>query len=310
MNKCFTVLMAALVLGEIGVTVRAGEDPFTGSSSPALRVSQGPTSGKYWIRVFSAGPKPVMIQLNPDGWPYQFGPTGRSLYGTVRENCLYKLQLESNRGATVACPAGVYFSVWSGDVALSAREDKALIFGAEREGQNRKCGVFEIPLPNGAPKLVTGADCNERPDRRSFSCAPECAFATIIQHSELRILDVSSGTFRSLGVGFLAAAWSPDGKWIAALEGGRRPVTVLFDGATYERRKVLPESEAQWSLDSRYLLRIVGCRGGEDGTAEVLSIDTGKARPIPSSRCQIYNTGTGWVDNSIIPQAGNGPAPP
>ncbi len=303
-KRSVALLIWLALIAADSTTLRAGEDPFTGASSPALLVSEGPNSGKYWLWIFSEGTAPVRIRLDPDGWPYEFGPTGRTLYGTVHENCLYKLRLESNRGTTVACPTGIYFSIWSGDIALSAGEDKALIFGATGRDQDRKCGVFEIRLPNGVPKLVVGVSCSDGPKRHSFSCSPECASATIIHHGELQILDVARGTIRSLGSGFLAASWSPDGKWIAALEDGRRPRTVSFDGATLERRKTLPESEAQWSADSHYLLRVAACRGREDGTAEALNIDSGRTKPIKSSRCQIYNTGTGWVDDTVVPRLG------
>ena len=257
-------------------------------------------NGKYWLTAFPQGPKPVAIPLKPDGWPYKFGPSGRTLYGVVQGNCLYRLDLKSNQGDNVACPTGLQFSVYSGDVAISQREDRALIFAAS---QSRNCGVFEILLPNGPARLVTDVGCSDRPTGPGFSCAPDCAFATFIHHKTLYVLNVATGTFSSLGMGFLAASWSPDGKWIAALEDGRRPVTILFDGATLQRQKTLPESETQWSADSLHLLRVRGCWGREDGTVEVLSVITGKTKAIKSSRCQIYQLGTGWVSNGVLPQS-------
>lgn len=201
----------------------------------------------------------------------------------------------------MACPTDLQFSIYAGDVAVSMREDKALIFGVSR---GRNCGVFEISLPNGVPRLVADIPCSDRPTGPGFSCSPDCAFATFVHHKTLHVLDVAKGTLRPLGTEFLTASWSPDGKWIAGVEWVRRPVTVLFDGASFERRKTLPDSRAEWSADSRYLLGIVGCWNREEGTAAALSIDTGKASVIRSSRCQIYHLGTGWVDKSVIMQAG------
>ncbi len=278
-----------------------------GHSSPAIMHSGTSRTGTISLSVFPSGPKQVTLSLSADGRPYEFGPSGRTLYGIVHENCLYKLDLESNLGTKVACPTGFRFR--AGDVALSVREDKALIFGGWWDGPDRKCAVFEIALPNGVPKLVTSADCKDRPARHSFTCSLDCKFAKIIHHGVLEVLDVGTGEFHSLGAGFLAASFSPDGKWIAALKDDPRAATILFDGATLRRRKTLPESEAQWSADSHHLLRIQGCWGGEDGTAEALNIDTGKAKPIRSSRCQIYNLGTGWVDNRILPQPGPDSSP-
>jgi len=297
MTLCSAIFVLAVMLTAVGdAPIQAGQDASSGPSVAALLQGESPRGGKYWLSVFPEGTKPVLISLRPDGFPYKFGPMGRSLYGMVQGNCLYRLDLESNRGSAVACPTGLQFSIYSGDVAISVREDKALIFAASR---SRNCGVFEIPLPNGTPRLVADVPCDDRPTGPGFSCSPDCAYATFIHHKTLQVLDVATGKFRSLGAGFLTASWSPDGKWIAALEDGRRPVTVLFDAATLRRRTTLPDSEAQWSADSRYLLRVVGCRGREDGTIEALSIDTGRGKTVQSSRCQIYNIGTGWVDKSV-----------
>jgi hypothetical protein len=114
----------------------------------------------------------------------------------------------------------------------------------------------------------------------------------------VELIDIVRGTTKPLGDEFFLAAWSPDGRWLAALENGENGRTVLMDAATLSRQRVLEHSELDWSPDSRYLLgtkRHDGCGRYEGGTLEAIDVENGERTTIASSKCQVDQATTGWV---------------
>jgi hypothetical protein len=63
----------------------------------------------------------------------------------------------------------------------------------------------------------------------------------------------SQKTNRTVAKGAYKAEWSPDGRWIAALEHNDTERTLLFGAQTLREERALPTSDLHWSPDSRYL---------------------------------------------------------
>jgi WD40 repeat protein len=114
----------------------------------------------------------------------------------------------------------------------------------------------------------------------------------------LELIDTETKAVQSLGDGYYDAAWSPDGRWIAAL-GDNGDHTVLIDATTFDRRRTLPPSEVIWSPDSRSLLASRlhwRCLSQYVGTLELIDITSGKTSIIRSSACQISMLVFGWIN--------------
>ena len=113
----------------------------------------------------------------------------------------------------------------------------------------------------------------------------------------LELIDTETKAVPSLGDGFYDAAWSPDGRWIAAL-GDNGDHTVLIDAFTLTKRKTLPPSEVIWSPDSRSLLasRLRWRCPPDFGSLELIDIESGKTSIIQSSACQISMLVFGWIN--------------
>jgi len=191
-------------------------------------------------------------------------------------------------------------------LAFSARGNRLVFSGGYVERGNQYCGVFEISLPSGTLRSVLESpDCEYLSAWWGLSLSPDGMQAVAVHNRNshsLQLIDIARGQTKSLGTGFLRASWSPDGQWIAALEDGGRERTILFDAQTLARVKILGTSEVQWSPDSRYLLAVSGsgCSNGS-GTVQTLDIHSGVKATIESSKCQVYQTTTGWVSSDIVP---------
>jgi hypothetical protein len=103
--------------------------------------------------------------------------------------------------------------------------------------------------------------------------------------------------------------WSPDGKWIAILE-GRSPRIFLIDPRNPSQRRSLGRTGSirpEWSPDSRYLLlwkhSLFRCGFFIDvdgpATLEFLDIETGNRSEIRSSLCQLEMGSAGWLNSEI-----------
>ena len=103
-------------------------------------------------------------------------------------------------------------------------------------------------------------------------------------------------------------AWSPNGRWIAAIHdtGGREEI-VLIDGSNTSRRRILASTEDgifYWSPDSKYLLisrsELLCGPFTMYGSLQTVDIETGKRMRIASSHCRVLTNTTGWMDNQIV----------
>jgi len=121
-----------------------------------------------------------------------------------------------------------------------------------------------------------------------------------IHNRRLELVDLDHVTSKPLGDGLFMAAWSPDGKWLAALlETAGKHETVLMDASSLKRVRVLGDSDLEWSPDSRYLLGVDDHCGAYYGTLVMMDIETGSRTSIESSRCKINQDTIGWVSSDV-----------
>jgi hypothetical protein len=193
--------------------------------------------------------------------------------------------------------------------AVSRREDMIVFGGSRSDAGVRTCGIFELNLPDGSIRPIrqtTG--CKAGSPWRVFDISPIRSEALISADRRLALLDFTDGKVTPLGGELWVGSYSPDGKWIAALELGPpgRSRTILIDPKDFSRRRDLGGSnddEVVWSPDSRFLLHAVyrpACPSQNPLALETLEIETGKRFTLMNSTC---NTGSdrtiGWVSSKI-----------
>lgn len=118
----------------------------------------------------------------------------------------------------------------------------------------------------------------------------------------MALIDLTKDSAKIIGHGFRRAAWSPDGKWIAA-QGDIDQKVILFDTRTFNQSRTLGQSDVLWSPDSRYLLSWksqILC-GPYFFTLEKVDIKTGDRVAIKSSKCNVIESSGAWVSSEIAP---------
>jgi hypothetical protein len=220
---------------------------------------------------------------------------------------LYKVEFNPTRTSPVPASAGLgpLFSI-----AVSQRQDKIVVSGKYEHTENVECGLFEISLLDGrVRKVLDNPECL-LPGSSGYlaawltiSLSPDGQRAVATRKSHLELINLTRATVKDLGDGFVKAAWSPDGKWIAALkdQGNDQWKTMLMDTSTFEVRRALGNSDVEWSPDSRYLLAGKPddqCENGL-GTLETVDIESGRRTTIASSKCKINEVTTAWVSRGI-----------
>ena len=119
----------------------------------------------------------------------------------------------------------------------------------------------------------------------------------------MELIDLTNGVITAFPPDLELGAWSPDGRWLAAID-WKKGRTVLMDAVTPKPQRVLRTSDADWSPDSHYLLGVKTsffC-GAYAGTFEATNVETGKAVTISSSHCEVTRGGTGWLSSRIAPE--------
>jgi hypothetical protein len=245
-----------------------------------------------------------------------FGARGESLYaGTFKRldaktvtpmPGLFKIELNPARVNALPGSDGFYLS---GRFAISRREDMLLFAGVRTDAGSMTCGIFEFNLPDGNLRSVLEtSDCRAGSPWRVFDISPDASEALIRVDRRLALLDLAQGRVTPLEGELWGGAYSPDGKWIAALElfPPGRSRTILIDPKDLSRRRDLGGSnddEVVWSPDSRFLLHVMprdACPSQNPSALETLDIETGQRFTLKNSICKAgAGRDIGWVSSKI-----------
>ena len=237
---------------------------------------------------------------------FSYANRGNAIYELSvlkRPVCFYRVDLSPVRVESLGCREDVSSAF---DLAISGNEHFMLVSGNIKREPAYGCGIFEFRLPALEIRQVLDAgDCRSYGFENawtSLSLSPDGRQAVAVRQDRLELIDVVRGTRQTLAHGVVKAAWSPDGRWIAALNAHGE--TQLMRTNDYKVGRTLAGSEVQWSPDSRYLIRVRPCSvpvaSNGVGTIEALDVTTGKSVEIGSSKCAIDNHSTGWVSADVL----------
>jgi hypothetical protein len=151
-----------------------------------------------------------------------------------------------------------------GPFAVSQGEDLIVSGGSKGNSYPAKsCGVYEIHLPAGeVGAAIETSDCRAGSPWRVLSLSPEKAEALISGNRSLALLDLAKGSITRIEGQLSKGSFSPDGKWIAAIQinNPNPPKTILIDRSDLTKRLDLGDSEDSeevWPPDSKFLLHAV-----------------------------------------------------
>jgi hypothetical protein len=190
-------------------------------------------------------------------------------------------------------------------------QDKVVFSGKCRPPNEMGCGIFELGLRDGKfRKVLDSPGCLTASGFLSewqiVSMSPDGKKVVAIEggrSGQLQLIDLAQGTRKGLGGGFSRAKWSPDGKWIAAVEEKGKRQTILFETSTFRRRRSLGNTTGEWSPDSRFLLGWKDSNCSDNvGTLEAIDIDTGKRTLIASSMCnviEVNESSATWMSSEV-----------
>jgi len=292
-------------------------EPF--SFSPAALVSRQTGGGhvEHFVAVFPPAGNEFEISLPLITRWFAYGPSGRTMFATALKETgprsfgdqpgLFKIELGPVRVSTIHSLDAFYLV---GPFAVSQGEDLVVFSGVKGNYPAGSCGVYEIGLSAGVVRAVIEAsDCRAGSPWRVLSLSPEGTEALISASRRLALLDLSKGTITQIEGQLSGGSFSPDGKWIAALQLGdpKAPSrTVLIDRTSPASRRDLggvEDAEVVWSPDSRFLLHAVyrpACPSQNPLALETLEVQTGKRSLIKDSIC---NSGSsrqiGWIRSDV-----------
>jgi len=286
--------------------------------SPAALRSR-PTGGKHAeqvISVFPPGGKEFEISLPWIPRWFAFGRSGRSVYATaVREigpksftdqRGMFKVELEPVRVSTIA-GLDAFYSI--APFAVSQSEDFIVFDGAKGNYPAGSCGAYKLDLPTGDIRpVIETSDCLAGSPWRVLSLSPEGTEALILANRRLALLDLERASIMKLEGWLTSGSFSPDGKWIAALEvrNPKPPRTILIDRTDLARRRDLgraSNNQTVWSPDSKVLLQTVwesACPNQNPLALETVEVQTGNRSLIKNSICHCDSSGhIGWVRSDL-----------
>lgn len=265
--------------------------------------------------VFPSDRKEFLIPLPLTLRYIAFGASGQSLYVTAFKRLeksftmfpgLFKIDLSQVRASPVPGLDG-FFDI--DRFAVSRSEDMIIFGGARGEYGSGTCGIYQLNLTDGNLRpVIQTTDCRAGSPWRVFDVSSTAQEALISSNHRLALLDLANGTITPLGSELMVGSYSPDGKWIAAVElhNPKPSRLILIDRMDFSRRRDIGESnndKVAWSPDSRLLLDAAyrgACPSQNPIALETLEIETGKKVIIKNSIC---NAGAGrdfgWVSNKI-----------
>jgi hypothetical protein len=268
------------------------------------------------LRLFPKDGQATAINIQFPVWIVKFAGDGRSLYASLPMDQRTKLQpnlvrIDFNPIRTTEVAGTQGFTI--NDFAVTQDGNTVVISGRHREGAFERCGLFEIAVSTGVARQVLAAECNYQWSWTDLAISPtgDRAVAnygnTHTDHNfRLDLIDLAHGTTKSLG-DLSRPAWSPDGRWVAAIEWNRQRLILLDASDFSHRRNLASTSETAWSPDSRYLLiwkyHFLKCGFAVDveprGSFEVVEVASRERSLIPSSQCQLVGGPIGWMASDI-----------
>ncbi len=310
------ITMAVVVVTVAAPAARSVEPV---SFSPAALVSRqtaGDHAG-FFIAVFPPAGKEFEISLPLIPRWFAYGPSGRAVYATALKETgtksftdqrgIFKIELDPVRVSTIQS-LDAFYSI--GPFVVSQGEDLAVFGGAKGNYPAGSCGVYEIRLPAGdIGAAIETSNCRAGSPWRVLSLSPERTEVLISANRSLALLDLAKGSITKIEGQLSGGSFSPDGRWIAALQLGdpKAPSkTVLIDRTNLASRRDLggiDDAEVVWSPDSRFLLHAVyrpACPSQNPLALETVEVQTGKRSLIKDSIC---NSGSsrqiGWIRSDI-----------
>lgn len=245
----------------------------------------------------------------------EFSPDGKSIYvqGHRTWDGITKIEFNPARQSIVRGSAGIGTT---GSLVVLHQPERILVSGIANRRGKIECGVFELD-PDGGEfrQLLDGKfpDCGGfiSPDGERVlallrletpaNSQPGEVVTHIQVKNQLRVLDLRTRAEQIIGDGISWAAWSPDGRWIAATLNYHR--FVLIDATKTSNRRNLgaaDDNQAVWSPDSKYLLLAKSGIMSELSSLEVIDVLTGKRSQIKSSHWKILATTFGWMDPEAL----------
>jgi hypothetical protein len=273
--------------------------------SPAF-VSTISLPGHTQLVVFPFHGNVFEIPIHSASGGFVFSADGRAVYGACSPRsseggpnertviALCKIDLAAGTTTPISGSAGL--RVYS--FAVSNDGDHILFSGADPHEDN-DLGLFELTEPEGKVRMIY-RQSDQRPQSQwmNLSLSQDDEKAVGSHDGRVELIDIAKGSAEPLDAAFFQAAWSPNGKWLAAVEKGQRGRTIVMDAKTLIRWRTLGSSELNWSPDSRYILAVEPC-GPYSGTLNATSIESGKKTVIESSHCRVNQATTGWVRSDI-----------
>jgi len=222
------------------------------------------------------------------------GPGGRRVAARVHGSRIPKHRVLPE-------PRGLAFV---GGPSFDPKRVTALVPGIRASGPIKECGLFVVDVHGNAEKAADNleAGCDYVSSWHDLSFSPDGLRAVgIASRGQLGRIDLERHRVEVLWKGS-AAAWSPDGRWVAMLTFDLPVQLLLLDARDLSVRRNLGKAESsrvQWSPDSKYLLLwragFCGLSSGYFGTLQALDVESGERLPIESSRCRVNGMATGWV---------------
>jgi hypothetical protein len=306
MKSLFAVVIGLMVV----LSNSAVQGVVSDSSYVAAVYSSGPVgTGQQRLRLFPPGSGEKDIPLPFPFSVYEVGPYGRTLYATVGAESVrplsrppkrgvFKIEFKPNRVAMIPGTAGLLAT----GLSISEHEDRMLASGRNSNGDSDACGVFEVMLKDGGIRQILSWDCRGTGEQIHFSSFSSDGLRGLaIRQAQLAVIELLEGRIEYGGQNLSRAAWSPDGKWIAAMESTLEERVIIFDASTLTPTRVLRRSDLVWSPDSRFLLTLrPGCNPSVF-TLEKVDIETDHRTTVEGSTCKIDEDVPLWMSSEIMP---------
>lgn len=259
---------------------------------------------KMQIRAFS-GPTTPAVELPIHIEAAQFSADGRSMYGMLETRELVRVDLQPVRTTSILAAGRLII------YGFSVTKDGGRVFieGRENSKNRSRCGLFDYTPATGAIQHVLVKPCQSYSPSHDVRVSPDGTRVLWPSHDGLDLVDISSGATKPLG-DLSRPEWSPDGRWIAAIQWSEKRLFVIDANDTSKRRELGRTIGQAWSPDSKSILirraHLLRCGLFVDidppESLEIVDIATGKRTFVDSSQCRIREGAIGWLDQTLLPR--------